>query len=79
MPSQGTSRQRKLRGHSEWSTELTKKLVDGVNIYGVGPWNTILALGFPAWVTGQKLKDKWRNLVKFVHIRKTATGKWIML
>lgn len=73
------TRRRKNRDSYEWTAELTKKLVNGINLYGAGSWNLILSLGFPSWVTGMKLKDKWRNLVKFVHVRKTTTGKWIIL
>ena len=77
MPSIAFPKQGKDR--NSWTPKLTRKLVDSVNVYGVGSWTAILSLGFPPEITGMKLKDKWRNLVKFTHVRKTANGRWVLL
>ncbi|KAF7104624.1 hypothetical protein CFC21_105518 [Triticum aestivum] len=58
---------RSKRNNDHWTSEEVKELVDGVSVYGVGPWTKLKNERFPISVrTAVHLKDKWRNLVKAV-------------
>uniref|UniRef100_N1QS63 Uncharacterized protein n=1 Tax=Aegilops tauschii TaxID=37682 RepID=N1QS63_AEGTA len=53
------------RNNDHWTSEEVKELVDGVSVYGVGPWTKLKNERFPISIrTAVHLKDKWRNLVK---------------
>ncbi|VAI93178.1 unnamed protein product [Triticum turgidum subsp. durum] len=53
------------RNNDHWTSEEVKELVDGVSVYGVGPWTKLKNERFQISIrTAVHLKDKWRNLVK---------------
>lgn len=63
---------------NRWSAQSVKNLLEGVNLYGEGKWSAICrSYSFPEKVDGPKLKDKWRNLLKYKYIKKCG-GKYVL-
>ena len=63
---------------NRWSAESVNKLLEGVNLYGEGKWSSIYrSFTFPDNINTMKLKDKWRNLVKYNYVKKSG-GKYIL-
>ena len=63
---------------NRWSAESVNKLLEGVNLYGEGKWSSIYrSFTFPDNINAMKLKDKWRNLVKYNYVKKSG-GKYIL-
>lgn len=62
-----------------WSDENVKLLIDGVNRLGEGNWISILKYNkFPSCINNNQIRYKWRNLVKFDHVRKIK-GQWVLM
>jgi Myb-like DNA-binding domain len=59
--------------HNPWSMEETEALVTGVQMAGLGKWAEIKRLPLPAVTdtlinrSAVDLKDKWRNLVRYIY------------
>ena len=61
-----------------WPDQAVDDLLNGVNLYGVGKWSKVItAFSFPENFNNVKLKDKWRNLIKYNHV-KCCDGKYIL-
>ena len=63
---------------NRWPAKSVKDLIEGVNLYGNGKWKQIYrSYSFPNNVDAPKLKDKWRNLVKYKYVKKCG-GKYVL-